>query len=392
MTTCIYSKNILWDDRLKEGYLLFQNGKIKGLYAEKPSAERYFDYQEQYVLAGFIDMHVHGGCGFDFANTDTNGFKTAVDYHLQHGTTTILPTVTSGKIENIEAALQTFAAFVQQNMTLATVAGVHLEGPYFSPAQCGAQDLAVITAPQAGDYKRLLTQYGKHIARWSYAPERDADTAFLSALCAAGVLPSAGHTDATYAEMDRAADGGCKMVTHLYSCTSTVTRENCFRRGGVLETVLLRDDMVAELIADGCHLPSELIRLVYKVKGADGMTLCTDALPVTGTGEKTSFVGGVACIVEDGVCKLQDRTAFAGSIATADRLLRFCVKDVGLPLTDVSKMLSATPARLLQLPKGKLAEGLDADAVVLDEDFTVTAVFAGGKTVDEKNKMCYTTP
>ncbi|MBP3381802.1 MAG: amidohydrolase family protein, partial [Clostridia bacterium] len=271
--------------------------------------------------------------------------------------------------------------FREKNDTLATVPGMHLEGPYFSPAQCGAQDIAVITAPITADYTRLIAQYGKHIARWSYAPERDVNKAFLSALCCAGILPSAGHTNAIYSEMSDAADNGCKLVTHLYSCTSTVTRENCFRRGGVLEAVLLRDDMVAELIADGCHLPPELIQLVHKVKGADNVVLCTDALPVTGTDATQTFVGGVACIVEDGVCKLQDRTAFAGSIATADRLLRFCVQDVGLPIEDVSKMLSATPARLLGLPKGKLADGWDADIVVLNDDLMVHAVFAGGKRV-----------
>lgn len=379
MTACIFSKKILVEEQLQEGYLLFENGKIKGITAEKPPADQYFDYAEQYVLPGFIDMHVHGGFGFDFSNADANGFKAAVECHAKHGTTTILPTVTSGKVEDIEAALQVFQSFKEQNNVPVTVAGVHLEGPYFSPAQCGAQDAAVITAPKAEDYERLIARYGQHIARWSYAPERDTDNTFLTALCRADILASAGHTDATFAEMTRAADGGCKMVTHLYSCTSTVTRKNCFRRGGVLETVLLRDDMVAELIADGCHLPPELIQLVYKVKGAENITLCTDALPVTGTDAKESFVGGVACIVEDGVCKLKDRTAFAGSIATADRLLRFCVKEVGLPLADVSKMLSATPARLLKLPKGRLAEGFDADIVVLDNELAVTAVFADGE-------------
>ncbi len=381
MKTCLYSRRIFWKDQLTAGYLLLQDGIIEGLYPQKPCAEQYFDLAEQYILPGFIDLHVHGALGCDFANADARGFQEAVDYHLTHGTTTILPTVTSGKIEDIETALQTFEAFKAQNTTPATVPGVHLEGPYFSLAQSGAQDPAVITAPDATDYQRLITRYGSCISRWSYAPERDTGNAFLTALSNVDILPSAGHTDATYGEMIRAADAGCKMVTHLYSCTSTVTRENGFRRGGVLEAALLRDDVTAELIADGCHLPKELIQLVYKVKGADGITLCTDALPVTGTDAKESFVGGVPCIVEDGVCKLTDRTAFAGSIATADRLLRFCVHEVGLPIEDVSKMLSATPARLLQLPKGRLAEGLDADVVVLDEDLQVKAVFAGGQKI-----------
>ena len=381
MKTCLYSRQILWEETFCEGYVVFEDGKIQALYPEKPLADVYYDFGDRYVLPGFIDMHLHGGSGCDFSSADAKGFKTAVDFHLAHGTTTLLPTITSGAIEAMETALQNFVRFKTQETTLATVPGVHLEGPFFSVKQCGAQDPAVITAPKEAVYTRLLAQYGDSISRWSYAPERDEDNAFVTALCNASVLPSAGHTDATYTQMITAADNGCTMVTHLYSCTSTVIREKGFRHGGVLEAALLRDDVVAELIADGCHLPPELIQLVYKMKGADAITLCTDALAVTGTDATETFVGGVACVVEDGVCFLKDRTAFAGSIATTDRLLRFCVQDVGLPITEVSKMLSATPARLLGLSKGKVASGLDADVVVLDVDLSVFAVFAGGEKV-----------
>lgn len=382
MKRCIYSKRILWEGAFREGYLLTDNGKIVAIYEQKPSADTFFDFEDQYVLPGFIDLHLHGAVGADFAGTDVAGFQKAVAYHLSHGTTTMLPTVTSGKVEDIEKALETFAVFRNGDALAVCTPGVHLEGPYFSPAQSGAQDSAVITAPKRSDYERLIAKFSRQIARWSYAPERDEDNAFLDALSAADILASAGHTDATYSEMVRAADGGCKMVTHLYSCTSTVTRKNCFRRGGVLEAALLRDDVVAELIADGCHLPPELIQLVYRVKGADGITLCTDALPVTGTDEKESFVGGVPCIVEDGVCKLKDRSAFAGSIATADRLLRFCVNEAGISLEDTSRMLSDTPARLLKLPKGQLKADFVADMVVLSAALRVNAVFVNGEKTD----------
>ena len=139
--------------------------------------------------------------------------------------------------------------------------------------------------------------------------------------------------------------------------------------------------MDVEIIADGCHLPPDLIRMIVKIKGADHVSLVTDSLQVAGTDAKESSCGTTKCIIEDGVCKLPDRSAFAGSIATTDRLVRVCVQDAGISLPDAVTMAAATPARVLGLNKGRLAPGLDADILFFDENITVKRVLVGGEIV-----------
>ena len=170
-----------------------------------------------------------------------------------------------------------------------------------------------------------------------------------------------------------------QLITHLYSCTSTVTRDHGFRSLGVIESAFLRDELYVEIIADGKHLPPELVRMIVKIKGMDRVVLVTDSLDIAAT-DLTSgkFKGGSAFIVEDGVCKLPDRTAFAGSIATADRLIRVMRDECGFELVDAIRMMSATPASLLGVNKGSIKEGMDADIIIFDEGINVSDVFVGG--------------
>lgn len=176
-------------------------------------------------------------------------------------------------------------------------------------------------------------------------------------------------------------ESGCKLVTHLYSCTSTVTRSGGFRSLGVIETVFLTDELFVEIIADGKHLPPELIKMIVKIKGADRVALITDSLQIAGTDIKSGVMGGTKFIVEDGVCKLHDRTAFAGSVATADRLVRVLTDNCGYDLPTAIKMMCETPARIMGLNKGDLRNGSDADIVVFDEKINISSVFVGGKKV-----------
>lgn len=370
-----YSDRVLLDHALKPAYVGVEAGKIVRVSTVPFEAEACVDCSGMILAPGFVELHCHGGMGADYGKSDPEEMKKALDFHLKHGATTQLPTVTTAPIAEMEAALERLAQVEHPAM-----AGVHLEGPYLSLKQSGAQDPATITAPVKQDYERLIARFGTLIRRWSYAPERDEGNAFLKALNRAGIVAAAGHTDALYEEMNEAAAEGCRLITHLYSCTSTVVRINCFRHGGVLETALLRDDVDVELIADGCHLPPELLQLVWKVKGPDHVALITDALAVAGLEEKETSVGPLRCIVEDGVCKLADRSAFAGSIATADRLVRTVVR-AGIPVADALVMASTTPARILDLPKGRIAEGLDADLVVLDQELQLAAVYLAGEKV-----------
>ena len=382
MITGIKSDKIITPAGLFDGYIYFDETQILAVTEQAQPCDRALDFTGKYVSPGFIDMHVHGGNGADFCKADPEKVAVAADFHLRHGTTTILPTVTSVTFEAMCKAMENIRTCMENGYQQANIAGVHLEGPYFSPKQCGAQNPDKLTAPIKEEYISLLENYGDLIKRWSYAPELDKDSEFVKTLCQYDVIPSMGHSDAIYDDCLRAYENGCKLATHLYSSMSTITRVGGYRRLGVIESAYLFDDMDVEIIADGKHLPPELIRLICKCKGYDRVSLVTDAMQVAGTDATESEIGGVPCIIEDGVAKLLDRTAFAGSVATADRLLRVCVKDVGIGVTDAVRMLTENPARVLNINAGKLTPGYRPDIVAFDDAIQITAVFVNGQFVD----------
>lgn len=340
------------------------------------------DATGRYVVPGFIELHSHGGGGYAFTGSTPDDVAAGCDFHLSHGTTSILPTVTAGPFDEMAKAARDIRTVMCRGLSRANVLGVHMEGPYLSKKQAGAQCPAFITEPRKEDYGPLLDELGPVLRRWDYAPENDRDGAFLKALTARGVLAAAGHTDATYRDMLPALEGGLSLITHLYSCTSTVTRDHGFRSPGVIETAFLTDDLAVEIIADGKHLPPELIRMIVKIKGREKVALITDSLAIAGTDVREGSMSGTDFLVEDGVCKLRDRSAFAGSIATSDRLIRVLVGECGLSLDDAVYMASTTPANILKMPeKGRIAPSADADIVILSPDLTVDAVYVGGNRV-----------
>ena len=383
MITKITNGRIVTGEGLLLGKNLYmEDGRITAISGQEMPCDAVIDAEGQYVSAGFIDLHLHGAKGFDFADGTVEAVVTAANHHCKHGTTTLFPTTFSSSVRQIEASLQAVREAKVSKALLPNVPGAHLEGPYFSKKQCGAQNPDFITPPVEADYLRLLDSFGDVILRWSFAPELEGADAFLQALNRRGVVASAGHSDAIYDDLLAAYQGGLRLITHMYSCTSTITREKGFRRLGVIEFAYLMDDVVVEAIADGCHIPKELFRLLYKIKGSDGICLVSDAMNCCGSDTEFSSIGGVPCKIKNGVACLLDESAFAGSIATADRLVRFCVKDVGLSVCDAVKMMTVNPAKVMGLhKKGRLAAGMDADILIFDEDIRIQKVFVRGKEV-----------
>ena len=379
----IKSDKIVVDDKVIPGYVYINEGKIVEISNKCSDADEEYDFTGSYVSAGFIDMHTHGAVGESFVSADVDGIIRACNYHMTHGTTTIVPTMSTAEIREMAQGAQRIIEAKNSGLASCCILGVHFEGPYFNPEQCGAQNLSYITPPIESDYMEIIERFGKDIIRWDYAPEFDEGGKFAKALREHGIIASAGHTGATYKDMQVAMAEGCKLITHLYSCTSTITRNKGFRRLGVIETAFLHDDVYAEIIADGKHLPPELIRMIIKIKGTDKVAMVTDSLGIAGV--QVAEGGAVEdgrYIVEDGVCKLPDRSAFAGSIATTDRLLRTAVIECGIEVPVAVKMLTRIPAEILNIDKGRLAPGADADVVVFDGSMTVTDVFVSGiKTV-----------
>lgn len=346
------------------------------------------DAKGNYVSPGFIDIHVHGGGGHDFMDATETAFLKIAELHAQYGTTAMLPTTLSSTKEEMLKTLQAYALANKKNSKGSEFLGMHLEGPYFAMNQRGAQDPRFIRDPDPTEYEEILSQ-SSDVKRWSAAPELKGAIEFGRYLKSKNVLPAVAHTDAIYEDVAVAFENGYTLATHLYSAMSGVTRKNAFRYAGVIESAFIIDGMDVEIIADGVHLPAPLLKLVYKIKGADRTALITDAMRAAGMPPGESILGsltnGLKVIVEDGVAKLPDRTSFAGSVATADRLVRTMITLGDVSLAEAVKMITSTPARILNVfdSKGSLAKGKDADIVIFDVDINIQMTMIRGRVVFE---------
>jgi N-acetylglucosamine-6-phosphate deacetylase len=344
---------------------------------------RIIDAGGDYIAPGFVDIHCHGGGGYDFMDGTVEAIVGAGKMHLSHGTTCLFPTTLASTTESLERAIKSFQAAKHMDQGLPEFPGLHLEGPYFSMAQRGAQDPKHIRNPDPAEYRPFL-KYAKDIARWTLAPELPGALQMARELKAHGILPAIGHSDADYDQVLEGWKNGFSLVTHLYSGMSIVHRIHGWRHAGVVESAYLIDDMAVEVIADGCHLPESLLRLICKIKKPEKICLVTDAMRAAGLPEGEYLLGGKEdgqkAIVRDGVAWTADASAFAGSVTTAERLVRTMVKLAGVSVERAVEMASASPAKVMGVfkRKGSIAAGKDADIVCFDEKFSVKAVVARG--------------
>lgn len=373
---------------VENGIILIEDGHIVKIgqgNIDFPGA-RLIDAQNNYISPGFIDMHTHGGGGHDFMDGTLDAFLEAAKVHALHGTTAMVPTTLTAEADDL---LQTFSVYSQAkklNSEGAQFLGLHLEGPYFSMNQRGAQDPRYIRTPNRKEYETILS-HSRDIIRWSAAPELNGAMEFGRSLSEEGILAAIGHSDATSEQVAEALENGYTHLTHLYSGMSGVMRKNAFRYAGVIESAYLFDQVTVEIIADGIHLPASLLQLIYKQIGPARIALITDSMRAAGMESGESVLGslkdGLNVIVEDGVAKLPDRTAFAGSIATADRCVRTMVQQAGVPLLHAVQMMTSTPARICKVDrnKGTLTAGKDADLVIFDDNIQVKATIINGHVI-----------
>ena len=345
----------------------------------------FIDAGGNYVSAGFIDIHTHGAGGFDFMDNTVEAYIGVAETHAKYGTTSLLPTTLASSNEELFKSLTVYKEANALNKKGSEFLGIHLEGPYFSDEQCGAQDPKYLRNPDPDEYNAIL-DFSDDIVRWSLAPELPGALDFGAKLRSRKILASIAHSNAIYEDIENAFDVGFTHVTHLYSGMSTVTRRNAFRYAGVVEAAYLIDDMTVEIIADGVHLPKSLLQFAYKFKGADKIALCTDSMRGAGMSDGESILGslqnGQRVIIEDGVAKLPDRSAFAGSVATADRLVRTMVQVADVPLIEAVRMMTLTPARIIGKDlKGSITVENDADLVIFDKQISVLSTIINGKLV-----------
>lgn len=379
---------VITNGKVEKKNVYVDGGKIVEVTELDKAADEIIDAKSRYVSPGFIDTHVHGGGGADFMDGGIEPMRVAAKTHLMYGTTSIAPTSLACPHGDLKEELITFKELSLESGKngMPNLLGMHFEGPNFAPSQAGAQPPEYIYPPRENEYEELLAIAEGAIVKWSFAPELEGAMKFCERIAKAGVVPSVAHTDATYEHVLAAYEHGAKCFTHFYSGMSTITRVGGYRVPGVVEAGYLIRDMWIEIIGDGSHIPPILLKMIVKNRGTDRMLLVTDSMRGATMPEGPSILGrikgGQDCIIEDGIAKMPDRTCFAGSVATTDRLVRTFYKNGVVSLPEAVALASEKPAVSLGIKtKGKIEAGYDADIVFFDDDVNVTFVMVGGTAV-----------
>jgi len=340
--------------------------------AGEGAADQVLDLQGGYLLPGFVDTQVNGGGGVLFNDCPTvDGVAAIAAAHARFGTTALMPTLISDSVAAVAAALDAVDDAIAQGVP--GIVGVHIEGPFINPARKGIHSADRLRRLDDAAMA-LLTRPRKGVVMLTLAPELAAPEQIV-ALAKAGVVLSAGHTDATYEEAVAGFDHGIRGVTHLYNAMTPLLH----RAPGMVGAALDRDDVYCGLIVDGVHVATPAVRLACRVKGPERLMLVTDAMPGVGNGGQPFMLDGRPIYVRDGMCTDEAGT-LAGSGLDMATALRNTLTMTGWPLADVSRMASATPAAFLGLEArmGRIAPDMAADFVVLNAAMAVTQTWIGG--------------
>ena len=369
---------VILPDAVRDGLeVVVTDGKIAEI--REPTAAAAIDLSGNYLAPGFIDLHIHGALGRDTMEASPEAFQIICDYHASGGTTSLLLTTVTAPIAEIVAVLQEARASAG---AIKQIAGVHVEGPFISRARAGAQRAEFIRVPDSDSVAQLL-DYADVIKIVTLAPELPGALDLIRRLCERNIIASGGHSDASDEEARAGFESGMRRVTHTFNAMSSARREGLYREGGLLEFALSEPGIVCELIADGHHVSTTLMKLLYRAKGPRGICLVTDATAGAGLPEGARFsLAGLDCIVSGGVCLLADRSLLAGSASRMIDLVRVLVNRVKIPLHEAVAMASANPARALGAKmKGAIEIGCDADLVVLSPELEVLQTFVGGEEI-----------
>jgi N-acetylglucosamine-6-phosphate deacetylase len=341
-----------------------------------------------YLAPGFVDIHIHGGDGADFMDGTSEAFRAVCRAHARHGTTSLLPTSTVGRHDQIIAFLQQCRRHKKEGTGGARVLGAHFYGPYFGREAKGAHPGAHLRAPEAAEYEQYL-EFADSIVTATVAPELPGAEGFVRACRQRGLVCNVGHSHATFEQMEAAIQWGVRHIDHLFCAMSDRARlrqsQTYPMRGGVMEATLFFDELTTEIIADGKHLQRELLLLALKIKGPDRLALVSDCSRALDMPDGPYLIGpldgGEPFFRRDGVGIMPDGLALASSISGMDHCLRTFRQLTGASLPDVVRMATLTPARIAGRDRdlGSIEPGKRADLLVLDKELNVRQVYQDGK-------------
>jgi N-acetylglucosamine-6-phosphate deacetylase len=383
----MYFRNVdlVLDEGIVKGNLFVREGKIVSINTEANPAipnDVLCILGEDYILApGFIDLHCHGAAGGDVNDGEPEAFFRMEEFHRLHGTTSFMPSLSVDPLEKLDRACEMVRSLKKANLPgKAEILGLHFESPYINPIYKGCQALECIL-PFDQHAKAFIKKNQDIISRITIAPELDGVLEWIPHLCEMGIIVSGGHSASSAEIFRKAADQGMTMTTHLYNAMSSAHKEGPFRKCGALEAALTDDRLYTELIADGFHVPPELLQIAFRCKGTEKFMLCSDASRAAGFDGGTSlFICGQESIVENGVAMLKDKSSLASSAVALDTMVRTLVYKAGIPLEAAIKAASTIPAKAAGIDdhKGRIAPGYDADLVLLHKNLEVEQVWCRG--------------
>ncbi|WP_129841821.1 N-acetylglucosamine-6-phosphate deacetylase [Streptomyces sp. RFCAC02] len=343
---------------------------------DEPDGTEVLDLAGHWIVPGFVDQHVHGGGGASFSAGDADEALRVIRTHRAHGTTTMAASTVTGALDDLAAQAGVLSELVEQG----DLAGLHFEGPFISPARRGAHDPALLREPGTAAVRRLLDAARGTAVMVTLAPELPGGLDAVRLLRDHGVTAAVGHTDASYELTRQAVDAGATVASHLFNAMPALGH----RAPGPVAALLEDERVVVELVGDGAHLHPSVVSVAFRSAGPERVALITDAMGAAGMGDGRYPLGPLEVDVVDGVARLTEGGAIAGSTLTLDMAFRRAVTVNGLPVPDVSRALSGTPARVLGVADrtGSIEEGKDADLVVLTEEtFEVAGVMRRGEWV-----------
>jgi N-acetylglucosamine-6-phosphate deacetylase len=327
------------------------------------------------VIPGFVDVHTHGGGGFNLQTTDAAEIHSYARWTPSTGVTSFLIAVVGVPHALPEEQLKTAVAAIAAGGAGAEPVGIHLEGPYMSHARRGAHDPSWLRVPDPAETERLIELTHGWLKLITLAPELPGMPHMIQRLADAGVTVSIGHTDATYEQARESIPLGITHATHCFNAM----RPLLHREPGALGAIVEFDQVHGELIADGVHVHPAAARILLRALGPERAIVVTDALACAGLPDAEFEFNGQPARVIDGVARLSDGT-ITGSVLTMDQALRNIVRIVGVPLHEAVAMLTLNPARSARVAdrKGRLRPGYDADLLILDDDLQLQATICRG--------------
>lgn len=357
--------------------LQIDGGKIVGI-AESISGDDAIDLSGCYVLPGFIDSHMHGAMGHKISDADP-GLREITEYEATQGVTSIAISTVCSNAAHLLEQISTAAEAAAETHG-AKIAAIHAEGPFINTARKGAMDARHIHAPDRDLLDRMIDR-GKGLLRLiTLAPEADGCMELIPYAVSRGLTVSMGHTDATYDQAQAAIAAGASQSTHTFNAMRSLSH----REPGILGAVLTNPAVRCEMICDHTHLHPAILRMIWQMKGANGVNIVSDSEHGAGITASEIVVDGEVRYIRDGVMRLQD-----GTIAGSASSMLFGIQNLladGIPLTDVARMASINPAKTLKIDHltGSIAVGKTADLVVLDQEYNVLYTYVDGVCVYQK--------